>query len=485
MSIHALPPALFLWPILSAGLLVAVGRSATARRALAAVALSVQLGLAIWLAVHTDSVGPIRVPLGGWAPGLGIELVVDRFAAGLVLISVIVLWAVMVFALGQADAPRTSPWYWPVYMALVAGVCLSFMAGDLFNLFVAIEVLLVSSYVLITMDGSNDQIRSGTTYVILNVFDSALLVIAVACTYVVTGTLNFAQIAERMGSVSPAAATGIHLLLLVAFGLKAAVFPLYSWLPDSYPTAPASVSAVFAGLLTKVGVYAMIRTDLTLFGATFRPLLSTLAAATILVGAIGALAQTDMKRILSFHIVSQIGYMVLGLSIGGVAAVAAVAFYMLHHIPTKTSLFLVEGIIESDAGTAELSRLSGLARRSALLVALFALPAASLAGFPPFSGFVAKTGIVEAAIDRRMWIVTGVAIIGSLLTIVSMAKIWSGSFWGEPPEGERMPMRIHPAMAAATGVLVAVTLAITIGAGPLFRWSDRAAVEMMQRPEGG
>jgi multicomponent Na+:H+ antiporter subunit D len=206
----------------------------------------------------------------------------------------------------------------------------------------------------------------------------------------------------------------------------------------------------------------------------------------MLVGVLGAIAQGDMKRILSFHIVSQIGYMVMGLAVGGVAGVAATVFYLIHHIPTKTSLFLVEGIIEHSEGTGTLDRLSGLARRSGPLALLFAVPALSLAGLPPFSGFVGKLGLITAAVDRGQWVLVAVALVVSLLTLVSMAKIWLGAFWGgvdgatpadEAPARGGL-LRPRPTMGVATALLVGVSLAVAIGAGPLFALCERTADDL-------
>jgi multicomponent Na+:H+ antiporter subunit D len=275
------------------------------------------------------------------------------------------------------------------------------------------------------------------------------------------------------------------------------VFPLFSWLPDSYPAAPSPVTAIFAGLLTKVGVYAMVRTETQLFPGGQRTLLLWVAGLTMIIGVLGAIAQTDMKRILSFHIVSQIGYMVLGLALGGAAAIAATVYFVLHQIPTKTSLFLVEGIVEREAGTSHLGRVSGMARRSGPLALLFLVPALSLAGLPPLSGFVGKVGIIEAGAGQSSWTIVAVALIGSLLTLVSMLKIWSGVFWGAPaapveqPSGRVGVLRHHPLMSAVTAAVVAVGLALALFAGPLYRFCERAAAQLVapaatvpERPAG-
>jgi multicomponent Na+:H+ antiporter subunit D len=352
----------------------------------------------------------------------------------------------------------------------------------LFNLFVAFEILLMASYVLLTLEGSDAQIRAGTTYVVLNVIESMVLVTAVGLIFAATGTVSMAELPARLAALPDGTRIGLQLLLLVAFGIKAAVFPLFFWLPDSYPTAPSSVSAVFAGLLTKVGVYCLIRTQTLLFPGELNDLIVVVGALTMALGVLGAISHTDMKRILSFHIVSQIGYMVFGLGIGGTAAIAATIFYLIHHIPVKTSLFLVEGIIERDSGSSSFDAVSGLARRSPAFAAMFLVPALSLAGLPPLSGFLAKFAIVRAGVDSEQWVAVAVALAVSLLTLVSMTKIWVGAFWGDVEPAASVGvgiLRRHALMSTATALVVVLSLAIAVGAGPLYDFANKAAEQIL------
>jgi multicomponent Na+:H+ antiporter subunit D len=483
--VSALLPLAIVVPLVAAAVSLIVHRVPLAQRIIAVVAAVAAFGIVVAVLVTVDREGSLATNLGDWPPPIAINLVADRFAALMLVIGSAMLLAVLLYALGQRAQDERSPWYTPVYLVLMAGVSAAFLAGDLFNLFVAVEVLLMSSYVLITLEGNDDQVRSGTTYVVINVVESMLLVLAIALIFAATGTLSMADLPERLAALPDGVALGLNLLLLIAFGLKAAVFPLFSWLPDSYPAAPSPVTAVFAGLLTKIGVYALVRTETLLFPGGQRTLLLWVAGLTMIIGVLGAIAQSDMKRILSFHIVSQIGYMILGLAIGGVAAIAATIFFILHQIPIKTSLFLVEGVVERDTGTSKLDRVGGMARRSGMLALLFLLPALSLAGLPPFSGFVGKVGIVEAGFSDDAWVITAVAIFGSLLTLVSMLKIWSGVFWGDPqpdPRGRVGVMRHHPMMSAVTGAVVAVGLGIALFAGPIYRFCERAA-EQVVSPE--
>ena len=469
-------------PLLTAAVSIIVRRSAV-QRVLSFVGLGFALTAATATVVQVATDGDILVTrLGGWPAAIAITLVADRLSAVLVLIAIVVSSVVLVFAIGQRAADERSSYYHPVYMVMVAGISQAFLAGDLFNLFVAFEVLLMASYVLLTLEGTNAQVRSGTTYVVLNIVESMVLLMAIGLIFAATGTVNMAELPERLAALPSGVGAGLHLLLLVAFGIKAAVFPLFFWLPDAYPTAPSSVSAVFAGLLTKVGVYALIRTQTLLFPGEFADLVVLVGGVTMLVGVLGAISHADMKRILSFHIVSQIGYMVFGLGLGGTAALAATVFYLIHHIPVKTSLFLVEGVIERDSGTSVFDKVSGLARRSPILAVLFLVPAFSLAGLPPFSGFLAKFALIRAGVENKHYLVVGVALVVSLLTLVSMIKIWVGAFWGEvEPESKRGivgVLRHQRVMGVSTGVLVAITLAIALFAGPLYDYCLAAAEQL-------
>ncbi len=444
------------------------------------VVLTVSLAASIAVLVSVEADGPQAVQAGDWPAPFGITIVADLFAAIMLVVSVAMLLAVLVYAIGQ-KTDATSRVFHPVYLLLAAGVSLAFLTGDLFNLFVSFEVLLIASYVLITIGGNREQVRSGMTYIVINLVASALFVTAIAFVYAATGTMNMADLVGKLDTIPGGLATALGLLLLVVFGIKAALFPLFFWLPDSYPTAPSPITAVFAGLLTKVGVYAIIRSQTLWFGNDGPdPLLLTVAGLTMLIGVLGAIAQNDIKRILSFHIVSQIGYMILGLAFFTIAGLAGAILYIVHHIIVKTSLFLVGGMVEETENTGALSRLGGLTRRTPLLAVLFAIPALSLAGVPPFSGFVAKLSIAEAGFAVDSYVVVGVSLLVGLLTLYSMTKIWNGAFWGtSPDDAPETPAPTPALMAAATGTVVTMSLAVALFAGPLYGLAEQAARELV------
>jgi multicomponent Na+:H+ antiporter subunit D len=319
----------------------------------------------------------------------------------------------------------------------------------------------MASYVLLTLGGSAPRVRAGITYVVVSLTSSLIFLAAIGLVYAATGTVTMAQLATRLGDLPAGTQVLLQSMLLIAFSIKAAVFPLSAWLPDSYPTAPAPVTAVFAGLLTKVGVYAIIRTQTLLFpGGALDDLLMWAGLATMVMGILGAVAQTDIRRMLSFTLVSHIGYMVFGIALGTAAGLAGAIFYVAHHIAIQTTLFLVAGLVERQGGSTSVDRLGGLARRSPLLAFLFFVPAMNLAGIPPLSGFIGKLGLLEAGVaDGSPLALTLVAggVLTSLLTLLAVARVWTRAFWRPPtqePAADTAAAAASDAGARADGVLV-------------------------------
>jgi multicomponent Na+:H+ antiporter subunit D len=488
MTTDVLVPLPIVVPLVAAAGALLLHRRLRWQRVLSGVAVTGCVAASGVLLAVVARDGTAVTQLGGWPAPVGITLVADLFSALLLAVSMVTVLCVLAFAVGQLDRLTESRFFHPLYLVLAAGVSASFLTGDLFNLFVAFEIMLISSYVLLTLAGGRESIRPAMTYVVVNLLASTLFITAVGLVYAATGTVNLADLAGRVSDLPAGVQEPLRLLLFVVFGIKAAIFPLFFWLPDSYPTAPTSITAVFAGLLTKIGVYAIIRTQTVVFSEAGRgpdTLILFLAGATMLVGVLGAIAQDDVKRILSFHIVSQIGYMVLGLGLFSVAGLAGATLFMVHQIPVKTSLFLVGGVVESMTGTGALHRLGGLARRAPLVAALFMLGALSLAGLPPFSGFFGKLALVAAGFEADRWLISGIALGASILTLFSMTKIWTGVFWGDPDQPPPLPEahgegRLRPPalMTAATVALVGVTLAIAVVAEPLYGMSLRAGEEL-------
>ncbi|OZM70849.1 Na+/H+ antiporter subunit D [Amycolatopsis antarctica] len=486
-----------LLPLLAAALSLMTGRAPGLQRVIGVFVLSAVSVIAGVLLVHADTGGPVVLQLGGYAPPFGITLIADRLAALLLLVSAVVMLAVLVFSIGQriTDYGRgtASTAFHPMYLVLCAGVSLAYVTGDLFNLFVAFEIMLSASYVLITRRTTAPRVRSGMTYVIVSLTSSLLFITMIALVYTATGTVNLADLSQKVGQLSPGVQTSLGLLVVVVFGIKAALVPLHFWLPDSYPTAPAPITAVFAGLLTKVGVYALIRTQTLIFSNdVIWKVLLVVAVLTMIIGALGAIAQNDLNRMLSFLLVSHIGYMIFGLGLFTVIGLTGVIFYVVHHITVQAGLFLVSGLVTRHTGTVSLRAMSGVAKAYPLIAVLFALPALSLAGIPPFSGFVAKIALLQAGAGVATplaYVVTAGAVVTSLLTLYAVARIWVQAFWGkeqapypDPDPTDEVTVgtgSTSRGMLLATGGLVVAGVAIAVLAGPLSAMSERAANDLI------
>jgi multicomponent Na+:H+ antiporter subunit D len=501
-----LVPLVVLLPLLGAALTLMLGRRRRLQLLVSTLVLGAVLVISVILLLAVDDETGLVVYIGAWDAPWGITLVVDRLSAIMLIISALVLFFVLLYAIGQgvADRHRETPVsiFHPSYLILSAGVFNAFIAGDLFNLYVGFEILLSASYVLLTLGGTGERIRAGVTYIIVSLVSSLFFLSAIALIYGATGTANIAQLSVRIAELPAEVQLILHLLLIIAFGIKAAIFPLSFWLPDSYPTAPAPVTAVFAGLLTKVGVYAIIRSETVIFRESdVSVLLVVVGGLTMIVGILGALAQADLKRLLSFTLVSHIGYMIFGIAIGTELAIAATIYYVIHHITVQTTLFLTSGLIERIGGATSITRLSGLLRASPLVAVLFFIPALNLGGIPPFSGFIGKASLFTAGAEQPdwlVWIVIGAGAVTSLVTLYALTRFWNMAFWRgtdeldgyqsdllasvqEAPAGAVVTkVRSAPRlMVAATTALVVLTIALTVFAGPLFELASRAAINLL------
>ncbi|MFC8599783.1 Na+/H+ antiporter subunit D [Isoptericola sp. NPDC057191] len=494
-SVETLVPLPVMLPLFAAGLTLALHRHARVQRIISVTALAAALAASVGLLFAADS-GPIVVEVGSWAVPVGIDLVADRISAVMLTVSFVMLLCVLLYSLGQGvpegdDDPegrRGDPIpvaiFHPTFLILAAGVANAFLTGDLFNLYVGFEILLASSAVLLTLGGTAERVRAGSVYIIVTLMSSLLFLTAIALIYGATGTVNMAQLAERLPDIDPTVRTALQLLLLLAFGIKAAIFPLSAWLPDSYPTAPAPVTAVFAGLLTKVGVYSILRTQTLLFpdNPTVDQVLMVLALLTMVIGILGAVAQNDVKRLLSFTLVSHIGYMIFGIALATEAGTAAAVYYVVHHISVQTALFLVVGLVEWRGGSTSLDRLGGLAKLAPGLAVLFFVPALNLAGIPPLSGFLGKVGLLTegARVGTGLaWVLVVGSVVTSLLTLYAIVKAWNKAFWQAPSKEIESDVPLPRGMVWPTGALVAFGLLLTVVAGPLYGYAERAATASM------
>lgn len=395
---------------------------------------------AICLLARIWTGGIAAIQMGDWPAPFGITLVADLFASIMVMMAGLVGLAVSVYSLMSMDKERESFGYYPLLHVLLMGVCGSFLTGDLFNLYVWFEVMLISSFVLMELGGEKAQLEGAIKYVTLNLMSSALFLTAVGILYGIAGTLNMADLAVQLKSApASASVTTVALLFFLAFGIKAAVFPLFFWLPASYHTPPVSVSAVFAGLLTKVGVYALIRVFTLIFTqdvATTHTIILIVGGITMVTGVLGAVAQYEFRRLLSFHIVSQIGYMIVGLGFYVPLGLAGSIFHMVHNMLAKTNLFFISGAVFMKRGTYDLKKLGGFYQSAPRLAVLFLISAFGLAGMPPLSGFWSKLILVKAGLDTGNYVIVAAALGVSLLTTYSMTKLWNEVFWKNAPAAD-------------------------------------------------
>lgn len=439
-----------------------------------AVALALSGALLLW---RTWTEGVLVVEVGAWPAPFGIVLVADMLAAVMVTVAGVVGLAATVYSLAVVDAGRLSSGYYAFIHVLLVGVCGAFLAGDIFNLYVWFELLLMASFVLLVIGGERPQFEAGMKYVALNLVGSVMFLTGVGLLYGAMGTLNLADLAVKVAEREEDSRylTVVAVPFLVAFGLKAAVFPLYFWLPASYHTAPAPVAALFAGLLTKVGVYSLMRIFTLVFthdrGFTHE-LIFWISTVTMVSGVLGAAAHQDMKRILSFHIISQIGYMTMGIAIGTPFALGGALFYMVHNIVAKTNLFFVAGVVRRLRGSYELKDLGGIAKAHPWLAGMFAISAFSLAGIPPLSGFFAKLIMVRAAVESSEFVAAGVMLAVGLLTLFSMVKIWMEVFVKREREGSVSEGSVG--IASWAPVVVFSALAVAMGVGAEWWWKPMA-----------
>ena len=448
-----------------------------------------------WLIFYVDAHGVQAVIVGGWSAPWAVAFVADRLTCIMLGLSISLGTIVQIYTFWTVTEQQQKYFFYPLMQIMLLGVNWSFITGDIFNLFVAYEVMLIGSYGMMMAGASKAQVRQALKYVAINCIGSTLFVVGCGVIYATVGTLNMADLAGRTVALTGQRAgmvTAGSMLLLVVFVLKAAAFPLIYWLPDSYPVVPAGINGYFAGLLTKVGVYSLLRVFVMVFrqeGHEFaNTVLLFLSGLTMLLGVVGAMCHWDIRRILSWHIISQVGYMVMGIGLAGSLdprvvqlAVAGTIFYVTHHIIVKSSLFLVGGIAERVSGSQDLKQMGGVLDLSPGVAGLFLVAALSLAGMPPFSGFLSKFVLAQAGLAGGNYLVVAISIITGFLTLYSMSKIWSYAFWRERCREVAGPR--YRGMMAPTAVLVAFTIVMGVWAQPFLGIATRAADTLVQPSE--
>jgi multicomponent Na+:H+ antiporter subunit D len=468
-------------PLITGAILIFLNQRIMAQRVIATLS-SIGTIIAAWFMiqrVRTEGVQTLNI--SSWEAPFGITLVSDMFSALLVLTTSIIAFVCLIYSFKTIGVEREKYYFYAVFNFLLVGVNGVFTTGDIFNLFVFFEVMLMSSYVLLVLGGTKIQLRESIKYLLVNVISSALFVIAVAYLYSVVGTLNMAHISSRISAISvegmPGILTVIAVLFLIVFGLKGAIFPLYFWMPGSYYAPPAPVLALFGALLTKVGVYSITRTytlffyhDMDTFG-----LLSILAILSIVFGVIGAIAFWDIKNIIIYNIIVAVGVILYGVSVLNTASITGAVYYLIHDMLIKAALFLLVGVVISITGTSNLRNMSGLINRYPGLGWTFFIAALALAGIPPLSGFVGKLLIVQGGFEGESFTGAFIVLMSSLLVLFSVMKIFINGFWGKDrtyQDEEKTPVK---RLLIAPVILVVISALYGIGSETILPYFTQAA----------
>ncbi|MBC1436545.1 Na+/H+ antiporter subunit D [Listeria rocourtiae] len=464
MSNLVLMPILI--PFFGAIFLMLLPRKVMIQRVLAIITSAILILANFYLIYYVYQHGILVVTLGNWPAPFGISIVGDMFAILLVTTTSLVLLGALIYSFYSIGKPRERFLYYPAVLFMIVGVNGSFLTGDIFNLFVFFEVMLMASYVLLVLGGTKGQLKATVKYLLINVIGSAFLVMAIALLYSMVGTLNMADISQKISEIhggNTGMITVVAVLFLFVFGLKAGIFPLYFWLPGSYFAPPIPVLALFGALLTKVGIYAIIRVYTLFFynETSFAlPLLSTLALITIVLGVIGAISYNDMKTIMIYNILIAVGVILFSVSLMTREAMTGAIFYLIHDMLIKGTLFLIIGIIIAITGFSSIKKFSGLMSVKPSLGWTFFIGALGLAGIPPLSGFIGKLLIVEGAFAVQHYIGGIIVLLSSLFVLLSMIKIFSKGFWGEKKGAFNLDIPYRKMMVP---ILMLLTVSVAYG----------------------
>lgn len=431
------------------------------------------------LALAAMCLGQTRVyDVGGWSIPLGINLVLDGLSSLMLLAVAVVSSAAMLFSIRYMEQYTAKAKYLSLFLLMVAGMNGVVLSGDIFNLYVFLEIASIASYALVGFGCEHEELEASFKYMVLGSIASAFILFGIAMVYGNTGSLNMAYIAQAIGQIgmNPGLAFALS-LFIVGFGLKAALVPFHAWLPDAHPSAPAPISAMLSGVLIKaLGVYALSRLIFNVFGVSVAVswVLITLGVLSMVIGVFLAVGQWDFKRLLAYHSISQMGYVVLGLGIGALIlarqgnplwaslAILGGLFHLVNHAVFKSLLFLTSGSVEMATGTRQLKHMGGLIDRMPFTRAAATVASASIAGVPPFNGFWSKLILVIAAVQARLFVLAAVTVLVSLVTLLSFLKVQRYVFLGELPDDLRETRENRGSMLLAMGALAVLCLAMSL-----------------------
>jgi multicomponent Na+:H+ antiporter subunit D len=454
-------------------------------------------------AVRTDADRTLVYQVSSWKAPYGITLVADDLSVVFLALAAVVSLAALVFSVRYVDREGQRLSYHALYHFMVVGISGSFLTGDIFNLFVWFEVMLMSSYVLVVFYSGPEQTRAALHYAFLNLIGSAVMLLAIGGLYATTGTLNMADLARRLAApaqydIAVAPVLGLSALLFCVFALKSGIAPFQFWVPDAYRAAPAPVAAMLAGVVKKVGIYAIIRLYFSIFAvatipqtgqsflAFFGPILLAMAVVSILLGGIGAVGRDDLDGLLAYSSIGQVGFIVLPLAVAATASpsdplfrlgIVAAIVYAINHGFAKGTLFLVSGTVKNAVGSVEFDRLGGIAERDPVLSSAFFVGALSLIGIPPLTGFFGKFFVFDVAVRAQSTaglIALVIALCGAILTIAYFSLAWMRGFWGNPSESVRQANTVSTLVSVAA-VLALVLIVLGVGFEPLYEFVNNAA----------
>ena len=469
-------------PLLTGILLVFLRSYVVVQRVFSLVSIAATITVSVTILNLIQSDGILRLDFGGWLPPYGISFVADSFSMLLVLTTAIVTGILLIYAFSSIGRAHENMFFYPFVFFLIAGVNGSFLTGDLFNLFVCFEVMLLSSYVLITLGGRKVQLVESIKYISINVLSSWFFLVGIAYLYGTVGTLNMAHLSVRIAEVGQGPLlTVISIIFLIVFSLKSGLL-LYFWLPGSYSAPPTVVAALFGALLTKVGIYAMFRVFTLIFyhepGVTHL-MIGVMAALTMIGGSIGAIAYNDIRKIVSYNVVIAVGFILVGLAVSTEVAIQGSIYYLIHDMIIKALLFLIAGTMIYLTGTARIENMSGLIRNYPLLGWLFFVTMLSLAGIPPLSGFIGKVYVGQGAIEAGSFVLLVIAFLSSIFVLYSLLRIFLNCFWGETIINEDDDVPLKKGMLIPLVLFGILTIALGVGAEGLAPYVSDAARTLM------
>jgi len=469
-------------PILAGIFLIFIPRHIKLQRSISFFVMLANIGISIYLLNRIQTEGILRLDFGGWEPPFGILFVADTFSVILVLTTSIVAAVCLLYAFSSMEKTYEKMYFYSFVNLLVAGVNGSFLTGDLFNLYVNFEIMLLASYVLVALGGKKFQLRESIKYVAINVLSSWIFLVAIAFLYGSVGTLNLAHLSQRIAeSGQTPMLTVISIVFLMVFALKSGLL-LYFWLPGSYSAPPTAVAALFGGLLTKVGIYAMVRMFTLVFyhepGIT-HTIIGILAGLSLIGGSIGAVAYKDIRQIVSYNVIIAVGFILVGLAVMTPEAMEGTVYYLVHDMIVKTLLFLLAGTMIAVTGEVRIDNMSGLIRNYPSLGWMFFIVIFSLAGVPPLSGFIGKVLVGQGAVEAGSYLLVALAFISSLFVLYSLLRVFLNSFWGETIISEEDEVSMKKGWIIPCAILTLATFALGLGAESIAVYVSDAAKTLL------